>query len=218
MTLDGECVLSETIQVYRFADHADPAVTEAVVDVINRAYAVTEGELFPPGRKRLERGVEQLLEHVGKGWTFVLAEGTKVLGTATIFAEVDSDWGLSATRTLAQPETQDDKTDGVTTTDDKTTEIAPYHLCLVGVDAGMHGRGLGTKLLQAVDDFVRARHPGKQVIIHGETIFEAGLVPYYAKRGFTMTHKTLMPQGTFESIVPFHFAHLRKVVIPRAAQ
>lgn len=62
----------------------------------------------------------------------------------------------------------------------------PAHYGLLAVDVSLHRTGLGSMLVELAED--RAREAGA-TRIHIETVKQAGLIPFYEIRGYTVTQE-----------------------------
>ncbi|KAF8459326.1 hypothetical protein BGX38DRAFT_935 [Terfezia claveryi] len=150
----------------------EPAAA-SLVSVINDAFRclcdIPGGlGMFPAWRTRLPGGISQLYNEVGKGWLLVWTLDGMPVGTAAIrsigrgWARVPTQEEAHAERLLDVPMncenyviTEKGKT-FLSQLEQEAGIMSLYELSLVTVDPRLKGKGVGSSMLRAVEEFVNA--------------------------------------------------------------
>ena len=124
--------------------------------------------MFPSWTDRLPDGISQLYNEVDKGWLFVWTLDSVIVGTATIrsigrgWSRVPTVGEAHADLLLNVPMDRENYvlTEGAKTLlgqlEQEAGSMALYELSIVSVDPRVKGTGIGSTMLRAVEEFVRA--------------------------------------------------------------
>lgn len=150
----------------------EPAAA-SLVSVINdafRCFSDIPGGLgiFPAWRTRLPGGISQLHNEVGKGWLLVWTLDGMPVGTAAIRSigrgwvrvptqeEAQAEWLLDAPMNCENYVLTEKGKSFLSQLEQESGIMSLYELSLVTVDPRLKGTGVGSSILRAVEEFLRA--------------------------------------------------------------
>jgi len=167
--------------------------------------------MFPASSTRLPGGMTQLYNEVGKGWLFVWTLDDVPVGTATIrtvgrgwtrvptYEEAHADPLLDVPKNCQSYVLTEQAKVLLGKLEQEAGSMALYELSSVAVDPKLKGAGIGSAMLRAVEEFVRAIDVSKgnfwvgreekfggaekkMLVIH--VIDKTGSETWYGKRGY----------------------------------
>ncbi|KAF8534084.1 hypothetical protein BDD12DRAFT_897034 [Trichophaea hybrida] len=172
-----------------------PAHIATLRSLINTAFTATEGPTFP--HPRIPDSEAQELLTPGR-WIFCLYSPRRVglpaaKDHAGVVHELDG-WGLVGTVSLSNHEEEE------------------WHINLLATSLEYPKAGIGARLLEECERFVRDEREGKVLVAMAIEKFGLGL--YYQKRGFREEEagKVRMPVGAWGSTEGFTLVKMVKVI------